>query len=78
MGGNKGKQTLADFVYNPIESIYTGTMYCFDTMSKVCIVLFQIMQKFDDVVIFLTLSQRKHGFLHLQGQKNNIMSKTVV
>ena len=27
-------------------------MYCFDTMSKVCIVLFQIMQKFDDVVIF--------------------------
>ena len=27
-------------------------MYCFDTMSKVCIVLFQIMQKFDDVVFF--------------------------
>ena len=47
---------------NPIESIYTGTMYCFDTMSKVCIVLFQMKQKFDDVVIFLTLSQRNHGF----------------
>ena len=36
-----------------MESIYTGTMYCFDTMSEVCIVLFQMMQKFDDVVIFL-------------------------
>ena len=25
---------------NPIESIYTGTMYCFDAMSKVCIAFF--------------------------------------
>ena len=30
---------------NPIESIYTRKMYCFDTMSKVCIVLFEMMQK---------------------------------
>ena len=28
-------------------------MYCFDTVSKVWIVLFQMMQKFDDIVIFL-------------------------
>ena len=42
---------------NPTESIYTRTMYCFDAMSEVCNVLFQMMQKFDGVVIFFTLSQ---------------------
>ena len=30
---------------NPIKSIYCGRVYFFCTMSKVCIVLFQTMQK---------------------------------
>ena len=69
---------------NPIESIYTGTMYCFDKMSKVCIVLFQMMQKFDDVVIFFDPIAKKTWIYPSEVkkitlcQKSNIMSKTVV
>ena len=32
----------------------TKTMLNFDMMSKVCIILFQTMQKFDDVINFFT------------------------
>ena len=47
---------------NIIESIYTRTIYFFGTMSKVWVVLFQMMQKFDDVVNFLTPSSKNNRF----------------
>ena len=53
-------------------------------MSEVCIVLFQMMQKFDDVVIFFYPIPKKTWIYTNEVkkitscQKNNIMSKTVV
>ena len=41
------------------KSIYTKTMLVFDTMSKVCMILFQMIQKFDDVIIFLPHPREK-------------------
>ena len=40
-------------------------MFIFDTMSKVCIILFQKTQKFDDVIKFLSFPREKidlHSF----------------
>ena len=49
-------------------------MSFFDTTSKVCIVLFQTMQKNNDVVISWPWSSTKMD-LHCWDQKNNIVSK---
>ena len=45
-------------INNTIESIYTDTMFNFDTMSNVCIILFQTMQKFD-VINFYPILEKK-------------------
>ena len=50
-------------------------MFIFDTMSKVCIILFQKAQKFDDVINFLSFPQEKMD-LHWRGRKIDIVSDT--